>query len=130
MKKLLALVVPCFFLAACTGHPLARPEPSMVVEIRVSQSGQETSSAISQKETIEAIYEAMSEDLGYGHDSISEPPVDDYLRFELVTRTREVNQAFYLYEEEGRYYLEEPYYARWRVSQESYDRLMALLKGT
>lgn len=127
MKKLLALVVPCFFLAACTGNMLERPDPSMVVEIRVSQSGQETSSAISQKETIEAIYEAMTEDLGYGHESISEPPVDDYLRFELATRTREVNQEFYLYEDGGRYYLDQPYYARWQISQEAYERLQELL---
>lgn len=126
MKKLFALVVPCFFLTACTRNPLGRPEPSMVMEIRVSQSGQETSSAISQKETIDQVYEAMEQDLGYGHDSVSEPPADA-VSFELVTRTREVNQTFYLYEDGGRYYLDQPYYARWQISQEAYERLRDLL---
>lgn len=128
MKKLLALVVPYFFLAACTGNMLERPEASMVTEIRVSQSGQETSSAISQKETIEAIYEAMSEDLGYGQESTQDrPPVEDYLSFELITRTREVHQVFFLYEDDGRYYLEEPYVGKWRISQEANERLRDLL---
>lgn len=128
MKKLFALVVPCFFLAACSGHLLARPEVGMVMEIRVSQAAQETSSAISQKERIKAIYDAMDQDLGYGQDSVGDqPPVENYLRFELVTSTREVNQVFYLYEDDGRYYLEEPYYARWRLSQESYEGLRDLL---
>lgn len=128
MKKLLTLVIPCFFLAACTGVMLGKPHISMVSEVKVTQSGQEASFAISQKETIEDIYYTIGQGIGYGHRSertVSD--LTDYVRFEIVSRA-DKPQAFYLYEEDDKTYMEELGHGRWELNRESYERLLKLLK--
>lgn len=126
MKKyILAGLCSIFILALCacgkTKEPIILPDAEDIISVDI-KIGEDTVSC-SDEAWINGVIENFSKSEPTGEESIQDvPAAERYIKVEF--QFEDGTSALFAYEEDGKYYIEQPYQGIYEIKEEAYQQLL------